>query len=1054
MGRNSPPGEERPPRAASLRPAAIPERPGRLGTPDAFTRSVSASSLSDPPNSPPTGSGALHFALEEVAHRLPAQGPIATFIHHNTLHAFQHLSFHDAVAEACAIFDAEGYLPESEYRAAWQAGRISDDDVAYALARRRRELPDRRIGALRLSQIEGWMLREGVVDDPPVALRWAREELDRARRFRHGVSAEAERRILTRSEGFLARAESAPTSSLAAALRLRARGEDVGAALEASWAVCAELAEGAREKPSERLLARIGIDRTHRDLLVAAGAPDPAAQSNAELVSFLAAYLDEGMARWSMPNRERGLLRSFVAQLEAAPLTEQAWLRSAHQSLAASLSSAASPAQMLETLLEDLGVAQPHWGSYLLRAHAALPGWAGMVARLEHHPEDRRPGAPPASLLELSILRLTLDRSAVQERMALMGLEGRPRKLVDEVRRAGLLAHLDRADATIDRLHQITQLAGHAAPDLVAMGAETVHALVDAIEDFDGLSRRRVLHEAYERHHLLEIVGAVDARLAEPQPAPRAPRLQTLFCIDDREEAFRRHLEEQDPAYETFGAAGFFGVAMRYTSLDDPSSRDLCPIAVKAGHAIHEQPASGMEARAEERRRRRALLALVAHELTDGSRSFFRGVLVTSLLGLFALLPLALQLASPRLATRALRWLASALVPGVDTELGLERADEAHEASGLPLGFTLEEQVDRVEALLRNIGLVSGFAPLVTLLGHGASTVNNPHHSAYECGACGGSNGGPNARAFAHMANDPRVRAALSKRGIEIDRGTWFLGGLHDTTNDAVTLYDRERVPASHHERLAELERALDRAREGSAHERCRRFEHADLRADPSHALRHVETRAVDLSQARPELGHATNAVAVVGRRALTRGLFLDRRAFLISYDPTHDDELVLLGRILRAVMPVGAGINLEYYFSRVDPQRFGAGTKLPHNVAALLGVMEGTSGDLRTGLPTQMVEIHEPVRLLCLVEASPEALLAVAAREPEVAELALGGWVRLVSVDPETRHFLELVDGAFVPVELGRAPIAERARSVDWYGGKREPLGPALLGTRQEEAA
>jgi uncharacterized protein len=1013
---------------------------------------VTAPSPSDPPDRPPAGSGALHTALEYVAHRLPAQGPIATFIHHNTLHAFQHRPFHDAVAEACAIWGAEGYLAESEYRAAWRVGRISDDDVAHALAKRRASVPDRRIGQLELSQIEEWMLREGVVDDPPVALRWAREELDRARRFRHGVSAEAQRRILERSEGFLANVE--PTPKLAAALRLRARGEDVGAALEASWAICAELAEGASERPSERLFARIGIDRTHRDLLVAAGAPDPAATSNAELVSFLAAYLDEGMARWAMPQRERGLVRCFVAQLEAGPLTEQSWLGRVRQSLARSLASQASMEAVLEATLDDLGVSREHWGSYLVRAHAALPGWAGMVARLEHQPADRRPGAPPASLLELSILRLALDRSSVQERMAAMGLEGRPRKLADEVRRAGLLAHLDRADATIDRLHQVTQLAGLAAPDLVAMGADTVHTLVEAIEGFDGVSRRRVLHEAYERHHLLEIVGAVDARLAAPGPERTSARLQTLFCIDDREEAFRRHLEEQDPAYETFGAAGFFGVAMRFTSLDDPTSRDLCPVVVTPGHAIHEHAAPGQEARAEERRRRRALLGLITHELNDGSRSFFRGVVVTSLLGLFALIPLALQLASPRLATRLMRWLAAALVPGVDTELGLSRSGEPHDTGGLAPGFTLDEESDRVEALLRNIGLVSGFAPIVTVLGHGASTVNNPHHSAYECGACGGSSGGPNARAFARMANDPRVRAKLSERGIELGAGTWFVGGLHDTTNEHVTIYDRELVPETHRELLAELERALDRARMGSAHERCRRFDHAELDLDPERALAHVETRAVDLSQARPELGHATNAVAVVGRRALTRGIFLDRRAFLVSYDPTHDDELALLGRILRAVLPVGAGINLEYYFSRVDPQRFGAGTKLPHNVASLLGVMEGTSGDLRTGLPTQMIEIHEPVRLLCLVEASPEALLAVAAREPEVAELVLGGWVRLVSIEPEARRFLELVDGTFVPVELGREPVASCARSVDWYRGERRPLGPALIGPRDEEAA
>ena len=94
-----------------------------------------------------------------------------------------------------------------------------------------------------------------------------------------------------------------------------------------------------------------------------------------------------------------------------------------------------------------------------------------------------------------------------------------------------------------------------------------------------------------------------------------------------------------------------------------------------------------------------------------------------------------------------------------------------------------------------------------------------------------------------------------------------------------------------------------------------------------------------------------------------------------MSYDPTIDSNHGVLERILAAVGPVGAGISLEYYFSSVDNETFGCGTKLPHNVTGLIGVMNGHQSDLRTGLPLQMVELHEPMRLLLIVDATPEAL-------------------------------------------------------------------------------
>ena len=75
----------------------------------------------------------LHHAIEHAAHYLPAQAPLEVFVHHNTLHAFQHLPFHDAVDSACRKLGARGYLSEDRYRAALQTGRITLSDLQAVL---------------------------------------------------------------------------------------------------------------------------------------------------------------------------------------------------------------------------------------------------------------------------------------------------------------------------------------------------------------------------------------------------------------------------------------------------------------------------------------------------------------------------------------------------------------------------------------------------------------------------------------------------------------------------------------------------------------------------------------------------------------------------------------------------------------------------------------------------------------------------------------------------------------------------------------------------------
>ena len=230
------------------------------------------------------------------------------------------------------------------------------------------------------------------------------------------------------------------------------------------------------------------------------------------------------------------------------------------------------------------------------------------------------------------------------------------------------------------------------------------------------------------------------------------------------------------------------------------------------------------------------------------------------------------------------------------------------------------------------------------------------------------------------------------------------------------------------------------------AHERCRRFENVPLSATPRAAYDHVQTRAVTLAQPRPEYGHCTNSLCIVGRRERTRGMFFDRRAFLVSYDSTRDKDGSVLGGLLEAVGPVGAGINLEYYFSSIDPSGYGCGTKLPHNVTGLLGVMDGHASDLRTGLPWQMVEIHEPMRLLNIVESPPEVLMQVLVERPGLKDLVDKGWIIVVAWSPEDDRFWLYDKGAFQPHQLEAEFLPQAPTSLDYYQGKREHLPVARM--------
>jgi uncharacterized protein YbcC (UPF0753/DUF2309 family) len=304
----------------------------------------------------------------------------------------------------------------------------------------------------------------------------------------------------------------------------------------------------------------------------------------------------------------------------------------------------------------------------------------------------------------------------------------------------------------------------------------------------------------------------------------------------------------------------------------------------------------------------------------------------------------------------------------------------------------LDQRVDIGEAVLTTMGLTNRFARLVVLCGHASDNVNNPHATALDCGACAGASGRDNARAVAALLNETAVRAGLSQRGIDIPGETHFLPALHDTVSDRVDLFDLADVPDTHQANIDEVRQDLDTAARQNAAERA---QHLPGRA------RSVRQRGTDWAQVRPEWGLARNSAFIIGPRSMTAGLDLGGRSFLHSYEADNDPDGKVLETIMTAPLVVAHWISSQYYFSTVDPERFGAGDKLVHNVVGDLGVITGEHGDIRIGLPSQSTHLgdqyhHQPVRLLAVIQAPLERIERIIQQNPILTTLTGGSWMRL----------------------------------------------------------
>lgn len=592
-----------------------------------------------------------------------------------------------------------------------------------------------------------------------------------------------------------------------------------------------------------------------------------------------------------------------------------------------------------------------NWSGYLTELLMSHPGWSGFVAVMETDYSNAI-HPRPISVHDLLIIELYFEIDLLN-------------------------TQLEKS-----KTKRWTEVQYHSLPEQSSEKLKLAYLILS------------IWQEAYEFTYHQQVLEAIHINYSN-EYQQQQPKFQALFCIDDREYTVRRHLQIIEPQCQTFGTPGFFGLPFYFLQHEGHLHSKACPAPV--------QPEIIVKEIKETKRQKNTHV----HHLSHG---FTQGWIISNLVGIVFGFKLLLNLFNPKkslLGTESNSYMDS------ESEIVFENNGEMYQ--GLRVGFTIQEMIDLTAGVLQSIGLTNDFAPFVYIIGHGASSINNPYYAGYDCGACSGRPGSVNARVFAKMANKPETRMGLKSFGIEIPQETIFIGGLHDTTNDEIFFYDLKTLDdaqlAIHYQNHKKFEQALQR----NKLERALRFDELKQLNNESLIIQKMNQRSISLFEIRPEWNHTDNALVIIGDSNMISNVYLDKRPFLNSYNYRIDPKGEILQGILRAAIPVCGGINLEYYFSRVDSQNLGAGSKLPHNVVGLFGLSNGVDGDLRPGLPSQMVEIHEPVRILFIIEQDPKVVLKVIHDNPPLHDWVFNEWVKISAIDPETKQIYILKNKEWV---------------------------------------
>ncbi|MHB1676459.1 MAG: YbcC family protein [Sulfuriferula sp.] len=685
-----------------------------------------------------------------------------------------------------------------------------------------------------------------------------------------------------------------------------------------------------------------------------------------QISQFSAAYFDQSQAIWPMPWQHEPLYDAWrhFAEIDLSPR-----MMGLHGIRAAVAALPDLPTDTIALALQKLAIPADMLEDYLLAALMNIGGWASWARYLRW--EQELVGGQEDSIVALLAIRLAWELILLNARQT------------PELGKAWRQA-LQQTPARSAR--ERTQI------------------------DF-------ALQTAFELSYQKKII----AELTRPnrqawvkKSTPARPSVQAAFCIDVRSEVFRRALETVAPSMQTMGFAGFFGAFMEFVPLGASKPRIHLPVLLTPGWRGHQHihGASAQEMGKVINYRRQHLHSADNWKAFKSSpSSCFSFVESTGLLYGPKLLgdSFGWSRPVPHPATKGIHSKFSGrLVPSLEAVSHGQKITHTRQKSAETpvVGIPMADRGALGELILKAMSMTSNFARLILLVGHGSSTVNNPHATGLDCGACAGQTGEVSARVIATLLNEPKVREELERKGICIPADTRFVGALHDTTVDEVTLFDIEGLESTHAQDLQQLRQWLTQAGQLTRMERSALLGISNSAPEVIDAL--IQERSRDWSQVFPEWGLAGNAAFIAAPRSRTIGINLSGRAFLHDYEWRKDEGFGVLELIMTAPMVVANWINMQYYGSVVDNKRFGSGNKVLHNiVGGTIGVLEGNGGDLRVGLPLQSLHdgerwVHEPLRLNVFLEAPKSEIDRIIAKHELVRELVENRWLYLFQIDDE----------------------------------------------------